>query len=65
MASYTYETVRIRMKTGLIEMKPEEDYREVICRYAAQGWRFVQAFAPPVGGYGSARYVDLIFEKEI
>ena len=46
-------------------MKAEEDYREVIQSYAAQGWRLVQAFAPPVVGYGLAQYIDLIFEKEI
>lgn len=32
MANYTYETVRIQLKSGLTEMKAEEDYREVIQR---------------------------------
>ena len=65
MAKYTYETVRIELKSGFLGMKAEEDYREVIRRYAAEGWRLVQAFAPPVVGYGLAQYIDLIFEKEI
>ena len=65
MASYTYETVRIHLNSGFLRMKPEEDYREIIRRYAAQSWRFVQAFAPPVFGNGLAEYIDLIFEKEI
>ena len=65
MAKYTYETVRIELKSGFLGMKDEEDYREVNRRYAAEGWRLVQAFAPPVVGYGLAQYIDLIFEKEI
>jgi hypothetical protein len=65
MAKYTYETVRIELKSGFVAMKAEEDYREVIRRYAEEGWRLVQAFAPPLTGYGLAQYIDLIFEKEI
>ncbi len=65
MAKYTYETVRIHMNSGFLRMKPQEDYREVIRRYAEQGWRFVQAFAPSVYGHGLSEYIDLIFEKEI
>ena len=65
MAKYTYETVRIELKSGFVAMKAEEDYREVIRRYAEEGWRLVQAFAPPLTGYGRAQYIDLIFEKEI
>ena len=37
----------------------------VIDEQARQGWRFVQAFAPAVVGYGASKYVDLIFEKRV
>ncbi len=65
MAKYKYTTVRIPLRTGLLTMRPEEDYREVINRYADDGWRFVQAFAPSIYGHGLSKYIDLIFEKEI
>lgn len=61
---YRYERVKIRVKSGFLKNRFEEDYFEVITRYAAAGWRFVQAFAPGMGSYGAAVYVDLIFERE-
>lgn len=64
MSMYQYERVKIRVKTGFLENRLEEDYFEVITRYAAAGWRFVQAFAPGLGSHGAAVYVDLIFERE-
>lgn len=64
MSVYQYERVKIRVKGGFLENRFEEDYFEVITRYAAMGWRFVQAFAPGLGSHGAADYVDLIFERE-
>lgn len=64
MNIYRYERVRIRVRGGFLESRLEEDYFEVITRYAAAGWRFVQAFAPGLGGHGAAVYVELIFERE-
>ncbi len=61
---YQYQRIRIKIKAGFIENHLEEDYMEVVEREARMGWRFVQAFAPAMGGYGIARYVDLIFERE-
>ena len=60
---YQYERVRIKVRAGFIENHLEEDYMETVERYARMGWRFVQAFAPSVGSYGTSRYVDLIFER--
>lgn len=58
---YEYEFVRI--ETRFWTSEPRENYQEVVRRYAAQKWRLVQVFAPPVGAYGKASY-DLIFERE-
>ena len=38
-------------------------YRETVHRYAADGWRLVQVFAPGVGAYGASKYYELIFER--
>ena len=65
MTRYEYTKVRIDIHVGLFENKPEEDYMDIIQSYAGRGWRFVQAFAPGVGGYGASRWIDLIFEREI
>ena len=59
-----YENIRIKLKNGFIEMKPEQDYQEVIKKYTQEGWRFVQIFAPPIGGQGYAIFYDLIFKRE-
>lgn len=44
--------------------KPKEDYQEVVARMAKDGWRLVQIFAPPVSGYGAARFFELIFQRK-
>ena len=61
------ETVlRIRESTGLFcEIGGGIRSMETVERYARMGWRFVQAFAPSVGSYGTSRYVDLIFERVV
>ena len=41
------------------------NYQDVIHGYARDGWRLVQIFAPGVGGYGAAKYYELIFEREM
>jgi len=56
--------VKIKLKNGLIKMKPEQDYQEVINKHTQEGWRFVQIFAPPIFNYGKATFYDLIFERE-
>ncbi|WP_017415874.1 DUF4177 domain-containing protein [Clostridium tunisiense] len=60
---YENKVVRIKLKHGIVEMKPEQDYQEVIDKYTKEGWRFVQIFAPPIVGNGYATFYDLIFEK--
>ncbi|MFC1754358.1 DUF4177 domain-containing protein [Thermoproteota archaeon] len=60
---YEYDIVRVNKK-GVLNVKFEEDYREIIKEKAKHGWRFVQAFSPPIEGYGVAKFVDIIFEKK-
>ena len=62
---YKYEFVRIELKSSFLSVKPAEDYQEIIHEYAKKGWKLKQIFAPPISGYGSASYFELIFEKEI
>ncbi|MCC6488983.1 MAG: DUF4177 domain-containing protein [Candidatus Hydrogenedentes bacterium] len=59
---YEYEFVRIKARFWSSE--PREDYRDIVREYAAQKWRLVQVFAPPVGVYGTASWYELIFERE-
>lgn len=58
-----YEFVRLRLRRGLLERKPEKDYQQIVADYARRGWRLVQIFAPATWGYGRASYFELIFEK--
>ena len=61
--SYEYKFVKIGLKTGFKELKPKEDYHEVIDSLSKEGWRLVQVFAPPTSGFGAANYFELIFER--
>jgi hypothetical protein len=62
---YEYKFVKIEFKR--ISGKPSEDYREVILKYAKEGWRFVQIFSPDfaTSGIGVGSYYELIFERFI
>lgn len=63
---YEYEVVKIKLRSSIIgKMKPEVEYGEVVNKYAKEGWRLNQIFAPPVGSYGTAIFYDLIFEREV
>ncbi|MBP6804716.1 MAG: DUF4177 domain-containing protein [Chloroflexi bacterium] len=60
MFEYQFVRVELRFFSG----NPEWDYHEIIEKYALDGWRLVQIFAPGTGIYGSARYFEIIFERE-
>lgn len=62
---YKYEFVKIPIKSGLFNVKPTKNHREIIASYAEKGWRFKQVFAPGLNAYGSSSYFELIFEKEV
>ncbi|HUW14018.1 MAG TPA: DUF4177 domain-containing protein [Anaerolineae bacterium] len=60
---YEYRFERIDMK--FMSSTPQRDYHEIIERYAREGWRFVQIFAPAsVMSGGAAGYMEIIFERE-
>jgi hypothetical protein len=60
---YEYKFFKIELKAGIRTKMPKQEYHEVIERHAAEGWRFVQLFAPSTSGFGEATYFELIFER--
>lgn len=40
-----------------------DNHREIIDRYASEGWRFVAAIPKASGSYGQIVAHDLVFEK--
>ncbi|HUV65424.1 MAG TPA: DUF4177 domain-containing protein [Sedimentisphaerales bacterium] len=65
--SQKYEYKFVRMGEGLfgVRRSAREQYQQAVHEHAQQGWRLVQVFAPGVGGYGAAKYYELIFEREL
>ncbi len=61
--NYEYNFISVELKGGFFSGKPKGNYRDIINEQAQHGWRFVQAFAPPVGYDGMAAAVDLVFER--
>ena len=63
---FEYEFVKIALGSKVFDMElaPEKDYQEIIRKYAADGWRLVQVFAPAIVATGRASYYELIFEKK-
>ena len=43
----------------------DADHREIIDKYAKEGWRFVSAIPTYQNGSGKVLEFDLIFEKKI
>jgi len=65
---YEYKFVKIDLEGFWIATKkPKEDHHRIIEKYAKDGWRLVQIFAPSVSvkAGGVSDYFELIFEKEI
>jgi hypothetical protein len=62
-----YEYKFVRLGEGLLGVRrsAKDQYQQVIHEHARDGWRLVQIFAPGTGGYGAAKYFELIFEREI
>ncbi len=65
MKKYEYKFVSVKLRGGYFSGKANEDYRKDIIVHARDGWRFIQAFAPSVGAYGTSSAADLIFEREL
>ncbi len=64
--SQKYEYKFVRLGEGMMGVKKSarQQYQQVINEHANEGWRLVQIFAPAIAGYGSAKYYELIFERE-
>jgi len=62
-----YEYKFIRLGEGWLGARSEarENYQQQVHEHAREGWRLVQIFAPGVGGYGAAKYYELILEREL
>ena len=68
MFKYEYETVSYDFGgwgIGSGNIYSIEDYRSIIDKRAAQGWRFVAAIPTKQRGTGHTQELDLVFEKEI
>ncbi|MEK5240374.1 DUF4177 domain-containing protein [Paenibacillus sp. FSL L8-0470] len=61
---YQYKFVKVDLK-GILQSKPEEDYHELIHEHAREGWKLFQIFAPNTYGFGTAAFLELIFERSI
>lgn len=61
--TYEYEIIRIKKK-GVLNPQLKEDYREIIKEKAKEGWQLAQIFAPALEGYGTIKFVDIIFERK-
>ena len=61
-----YEYKFVRLGEGIMGVKKaaRQQYQKVIQEHAREGWRLVQIFAPAIAGYGSAKYYEVIFERE-
>ena len=62
---YKYKFVRLGKGLFWARSEAEEEYKETIHRYAKEGWRLIQIFAPSRGLYGLANFYEVILEKEI
>ncbi len=62
---YEYKFVRIGEGWMNVKKYAKENYQKVIEEHAREGWRLVQIFAPGIGGYGAAKYYEMIFEREL
>ena len=68
MYKYEYETVSCELSgwgLGGGNVYGIEDYRSVIDRRAADGWRYAGQIPTRQRGTGHIQEIDLIFEKEI
>jgi len=68
---YEYEFVRLEQAKnwftgmGVPSQEARDEYQEVVHKYARQGWRLVQIFAPGISIEGMAAYFELIFERTV
>jgi hypothetical protein len=61
-----YEYKFVRLGEGYLAARKEArlTYQDVVHEHAREGWRLVQIFAPGTGGYGAAKYFEVVLERE-
>ena len=64
MRNYEYKFVRLGEGWMGATREAKQTYQEVVQKHARDGWRLVQIFAPGIGGYGAAKYYEIILERE-
>ncbi|MCB9767617.1 MAG: DUF4177 domain-containing protein [Candidatus Omnitrophica bacterium] len=62
---FEYKFVRLGEGWMGARKSATQEYQRTIEEHARQGWRLVQIFAPGLGVYGSAKFYELIFEREV
>ncbi len=68
MTTYEYKFVRLGEQRSSAFFGPGNEarkgYEAAVHDNARDGWRLVQIFAPGVAAFGTAKYYELIFERE-
>ncbi len=64
MKEYTYETFYINHNWVFRKENPQR-CRDIIDRYARQGYRYAGYVPTEFGLYGMLNAIDLIFEKDV
>ena len=62
---YEYKFVRLGKGWFSVRKSALNEYQDLVHWHAKKGWRLVQVFAPGIGVYGTSRYLELIFEREV
>ena len=62
---YQYEYVSLYATGGFWIYQRENAHREIIDRYAAQGWRYAGYLPIKFSGDGGLKEIDLVFEKPV
>lgn len=59
-----YEYVTIQYEANSLLFLGTMKHKEIIDKYAEQGYRYVGFIPTKLDGHGSLRNIDLIFEKD-
>jgi hypothetical protein len=62
---FEYKFVRLGEGWLGARRKARREYQQVVEEHARDGWRLVQVFAPGIGGYGTAKYYEVILERPL
>jgi hypothetical protein len=65
MERYEYKFERLGEGWLAVKRDAKRTYQDLVHERAREGWRLVQIFAPGVGGYGAAKYYELVFERRV